>query len=207
MKPPESLPGLFAYDTRKRRLTARSQLGYMLRAAALADLLLRGNLVDETGKAQAGTPPQPLDPVLDGVLSQVAGAPPRKWQHWVRKDHRAAVHAVRDQLEADRMIKVARHRILGVFPATRITLSPHVATRLANRVNGAVRGSQPLSRVDPHDAALVALVTTGGLKIVLSPAQRLRSKAWIAQLTESSGPIPPALRNVIRNAPAAASGG
>jgi hypothetical protein len=51
------------------------------------------------------------------------------------------------------MIKVERRRILGVFPATRITLSqPHVATRLANRVNGAVRGTQPLSRVDPHDA-------------------------------------------------------
>jgi hypothetical protein len=70
------------------------------------------------------------------------------------------------------MIKVERRRILGVFPATRITLSqPHVATRLANRVNGAVRGTRPLSRVDPHDAALVALVTSGGLKIVLSPAQ------------------------------------
>jgi hypothetical protein len=63
------------------------------------------------------------------------------------------------------MIKVERRRILGVFPATGITLSqPHVATRLANRVNGAVRGTQPLSRVDPHDAALVALVTTGGLR-------------------------------------------
>jgi hypothetical protein len=97
------------------------------------------------------------------------------------------------------MIKVERRRILGVFPATGITLSqPHVATRLANRVNGAVRGTQPLSRVDPHDAALVALVTSGGLKIVLSPAQRRRSKARIAQLTESSGPIPPALRNVIQ---------
>jgi hypothetical protein len=50
-------------------------------------------------------------------------------------------------------------------------------------------------------------VTTGGLKIVLSPAQRRRSKAWIAQLTESSGPIPLALRNVIRNARAAAASG
>ena len=95
------------------------------------------------------------------------------------------------------MIKVEGRRILGVFPATRITLSqPHVATRLANRVNGAVRGTRPLSRVDPHDAALV--VTSGGLKIVLSPAQRRRSKARTAQLTESSGPIPPALRNVIQ---------
>src|SRR3982074_3643993 len=58
MKPPESLPSelfLLAYDTRKRRLTARAQLGYVVRAAALADLL-RGNLVDESGKAQAATP-------------------------------------------------------------------------------------------------------------------------------------------------------
>jgi hypothetical protein len=139
--------------------------------------------------------------VLDGVLSQVAGAPPRKWQRWVRKDHRATVHAVRDQLEADRMIKVERHRILGVFPATRITLrQQQVATRLANRVNSAVRSTQPLSGVDPHDAALVALVAAGDLKIVLSPAQRRRSKARIAQLTESSGPIPAALRQVIRGA-------
>jgi hypothetical protein len=104
------------------------------------------------------------------------------------------------------MIKVEGRRILGVFPATRITLSqPHVATRLANRVNGAVRGTQPLSR--PARRRPGRARDHRWPEIVLSPAQRRRSKARTAQLTESSGPIPPALRNVIRNARAAAASG
>ncbi len=64
VKLPESLPArlyLLAYDTEKNRMTAGSQLGLVLRAAALADLYLTERLTDEAGKAHAagggGGPP------------------------------------------------------------------------------------------------------------------------------------------------------
>jgi hypothetical protein len=217
MKPPESLPAelfLLAYDTRKGKLTERSHLGYILRAAALSDLWLSGHLVDTGGKAEPGkAKTAPADPLLGAVLDQVAHAPGKPWRHWIRKDQRAAVHVVRDQLETDRVIKVEKYRALGVFPATRITLrQAQLPARLASRVSGAVRGSQPLRRVDPHDAALAALAAAAELRVVLSRAQRRDAKARIAQLTEAAGPVPPALRKVIRDvnaatAAAASSGG
>ena len=47
---PESLPAqlyLLAYDPRRERLTARTQLGYLMRAAALTDLRLGGHIADQ----------------------------------------------------------------------------------------------------------------------------------------------------------------
>ncbi len=47
MELPESLPArlyLLAYDRRRQRLTARPQLGFLLRAAAMADLELGGHV-------------------------------------------------------------------------------------------------------------------------------------------------------------------
>jgi len=210
MKAPESLPAelfLLAYDPRKGKLTQRAHLGYLLRAAALAELLLGGQIVEtdgkvNPGKAKAGAP----DPLSRTVLGQVTETPGKKWHHWIRKDYRAAVGVVRDQLEADRVIKVEKYRVLGLFPGTRVTLrQPRVASRLVSRVGSTVRGSQPLSRMDPRDATLTALVTTAGLNVVLSRAQRRQAKTRIAQLNEIAGPVPAALRKVIRDANAAAA--
>jgi hypothetical protein len=211
MKAPETLPGelfLLAFDTRKGKLTNRSHLGYVLRAGALNELYLRGHLVDADGKAQPGTPGATLDGVLAGVLEQVSASAPKKWHHWVRKDARAMFHTVRDQLEADRVIKVERRKLLGIFPADRITLrQPQLAARLASKVGGIARGRQPLSRVGAHDTALAALVAASSIKVTFSGSDRRRHKATITQLTAASGPVAPALRKVIRDAQAAAASG
>ena len=71
MDRPDSLAAqlfLLAYDTKRQRLVSRSELGYALRAAALADLVLRGSLVDDGGKPVPGSPAPGADPVLDPVL-------------------------------------------------------------------------------------------------------------------------------------------
>ncbi|MFL6056949.1 MAG: GPP34 family phosphoprotein, partial [Actinoallomurus sp.] len=55
MSLPRSLPArlyLLAYDLDKERMTSRTQLGLVLRAAALADLYLDRRLADEDGKAR-----------------------------------------------------------------------------------------------------------------------------------------------------------
>ncbi|HSV66522.1 MAG TPA: GPP34 family phosphoprotein [Mycobacteriales bacterium] len=225
MELPESLPArlyLLACDTRKERLTNRSMIGHALRAAALTDLLLTGQLADKRGKAVVAdrTPPggpmprDPMprdpvssDPVLAAVLAEIRAGRPRSWKRWVRTGARPTRDAVRDQLMAGRWIRVEQHRILGLFPTARITLrQPTVVSNLHRRVRTILVGAQPASRVDPRDAALVALAAAGELRTVLTRAQRREHKRRISQLTEASGPAVAALRKVVQELAASAVG-
>ena len=68
---PESLPTqlyLLAYDPRKERMTARTQLGYLMRAAALTDLRLSGHVTDEGRKMRVVNPGGVADQVLGAAL-------------------------------------------------------------------------------------------------------------------------------------------
>jgi hypothetical protein len=209
MDVPESLAGrlyLLAYDTRRQRMTARSELGFLMRAGALTDLLMAGHLTNEGGKPHAvSTGPLP-DPLMDAVLRQIAGSRPRSWQHWVNKGARQAVWAVRDQLAADGWIRLEQRRVLGLFPSTKVTVrDTRVVKRLASTVSSTLRGGQPAARLDPRDAALVALAATGELKVVLPRALRRTHKRRITELGEIAQPVLQALKKAITNARAAAA--
>ncbi|GGK01799.1 hypothetical protein GCM10010123_34630 [Pilimelia anulata] len=208
MAVPDSLPQrmfLLAYDPDKGRIRAGGNTGAVLRAAALADLYLSGHLADERGRVAVVGVRRPCpDPVLAAVLDEVAGARPRKWHTWVGRRQRAAVGAVRQQLGDGGWVRLEPHRILGLFPTVRVTVrDPRVRKELVSRVTGAL--SSPVGRVEPADAALVALVAAGDLHGVLDRRTKRAHKQRIRELTERSGPAGPALRKSIRDA--AASGG
>lgn len=203
---PESLPArlyLLSYDTGRRRMTGW-YLGYVLRAAALTDLLLAGALADDSGKARAVPGPAPADPVLDDVLRQVAASRLRSWRHWVSKGERPMKRAVREQLAAGGWIRVEPRRILG-FPADRVTVrDTRVVKRLQDGVSGALRG--PVGQVRPRDAALVALAASGELRTVFPRARRRDHKKRIEQLNAHTGPVATALRKVLQQVKAASAG-
>ncbi|MDL4820751.1 GOLPH3/VPS74 family protein [Actinomadura opuntiae] len=201
---PDTLPArmyLLAYDLRKQRLTTRgSQLGYVLRAAALTELFLDGRLEDRRGRPVPGTPGE--DPY--GVLAQISASRPRSWQHWVRKGGRALVRTVRDELVRDGWIRVRGRRMLGLFPYQEVTVrDPRVVKELWGGASSALRG-RPVAHVNSYDAAAVALAAAGELKAVLPGSERRRHKRRIAELTARSGPAAPAVRKVIRAQRAAA---
>jgi hypothetical protein len=202
---PDSLPArmfLLAYDLRKQRMTGNdSRLGYVLRGAALAELYLDGRLVEEDGKPRPGTPGD--DPY--GLVAQIAGSRPRSWQHWVRKDGRAMVRRVREELVKDGWIRARRHRVLGLFPAWQVTVKdPRVVKELWGGASSALRG-KPVAHVNSYDAAAVALAAAGDLKSVVSRSDRRRHKHRIADLTARTGPAATAVRKVIRAQQAAAA--
>lgn len=224
MQRPESLPArlyLLAYDTRKRRLTSRDRLGFALRAAALADLLLRGWLRDDSGKAvlastevgrsttngaSSRAAAAKLDPFLASLLHEIEGSRPRRWQHWVRKRSNRAAPAVRDQLAAARVIRVERHGILGVIPQDRITVrDTRTLNNISREVVGAACGPRPVVRLDPAAGALAAIAAAAELHTVLSNLQRWRHRRRIAELNQLVTPVPAALRRVIRQRWSAAS--
>ncbi|MBN6037858.1 GPP34 family phosphoprotein [Amycolatopsis sp. 195334CR] len=194
---------------RDGRVPDRQRVGYLVRAAALTDLLLRGRLADHDGQAGAVPGGSTGDPVLDEVLGQIVESGPRKWRHWVRKDHRRALESVEEQLSDAHLIKVERSRFFG---RRRITLrNPAPATGLHHTVDKALRGDAPVSRIPREDAALVALVAAVDLKGVVPGRDRRRHKDRLRQLEERGGAAVPVLRKVFRELSqvraAAASGG
>jgi hypothetical protein len=209
MDVPESLAGrlyLLAYDPQRRRMTAQSELGFLVRAGALTDLLLAGHLTDEDGKPAARTHTPLADPLPDAVLRQISQSRPRPWRHWVDKGARQAVRDVRDQLAADGWIRLESRRVLGIFPVTRVTVrDTRVVKRLAGTVSATLRGGQPVSRLDPADAALVALAAAAELKVVLPRKRRRANKRRIDELSAHAGPVPRALHKAVQGARAAAA--
>jgi|SRR5581483_7421023 len=202
---PESLPArlfLLALNPTRHRLTGLTQLGYLLRAGALADLEVRGLIGDESGKVRIGTKLHVGDPVLDAMLAEIAGDRPRSWRAWVQRRQWAIRAEVRGQLEEQRWIVTEPRRILGLFPALRITVLDQVAVdRLRDRLAAALEGGH----VDKRDAALVALAAAGQLRTVFTGRQRRVHRRRIAELGAQAGQAPPALRKVIRQLQASAS--
>ena len=197
---------LLAYNPDRGRVGVGTNLGAMLRAAALADLYLGGHLTDERGRAAIDVRHPCHDPVLAALLAEIAGARPRKWQSWIGRRQRAAVRAVRQQLGDGGWVRLQPHRVLGLFPTTKVTIrDPRVRKELLGRVNGALKN--PANRIDPADAALVAIIAAGDLKLVLDRKTKRANKRRIQQLTEHSEPIGSALHKSIQAAAAAAAGG
>ncbi|MFH9348269.1 GPP34 family phosphoprotein [Kitasatospora sp. NPDC017646] len=191
---------LLAHDPRRGRTTQHSSLNLLLQAAALTELLRRGLLYEEGRKAVArvrgGAAEAGLDPYSARLLGQIRASRPHSWSTWVGRARSTGrdqpVRWVRDGLaDADR-VTLRQHRVAGLFPVTLVTLDdPGAREALVAAVAGALKG--PLSRVDPADAALTALVAAGRLRSVLSARQRREHRARIGKLAPAAGPVPRAL--------------
>jgi hypothetical protein len=150
--------------------------------------------------------PDPADPVLAGVLADIRRVGPRKWRTWVDRRHGAIVRQVRDELERARLIKVEHHRVLGLFPADRITLRhPLVRRHLLRNATDTLRPARLVTRVDIRDAAVVVLAATGDLRTVLTKDQRTRHQDRLAQLAVRVGPVVPALKKALQQSHASAA--
>jgi hypothetical protein len=178
VKAPDALAArlfLLAYDPQTGKLAARSRLGKILRAAALVDLQLSGNLADDNDRARLTKAADPADPVLAAVLDDIRRVGPRKWRTWVDRHPRAIVREVRGDLERARLINVEPYRVFGLVPAHRITLrQPLIRRQLLQRATDTLRPARLVTRVDLRDAAIVVLASTGDLRTVLSKDRRTR---------------------------------
>jgi hypothetical protein len=212
MNPPDSLPAkmfLLAFHPRRPRLTGRGDLGYLLRAAALAEMVLNGQLRDDGGKAVTTGRAPSSDPVSAGLWHEIEADSPRSWRRLIARDRKQTFRAVRDQLAHARVIKLEAVRFLGVFPYTRTTLrDTRHARQIAEQVGRAIRGGQAADRVDRDAALLAALASAGQLKVVLGARDRRRFKARLDQFAAPAEPVVKALhRAIAAKRAAAASGG
>jgi hypothetical protein len=203
MTPPGTLPAqlyLLACDPGRQRLSGRSQLGYVLRAAVLAELQLRGLLTDRGGKPVVTTGPAAagLDPLHQRVLAELANSKPRRWTHWVSKNATSTRRAVEDALVSAGALRITRARRLGLLPVSRISLTdPRVRTGIETVLRETVLGCEPVARVAPKAAALVALAAAGDLRTALPHSMRRACKQRIKDLSTAAGAPAAALRHAL----------
>ncbi|MFE0028689.1 GPP34 family phosphoprotein [Amycolatopsis sp. NPDC059021] len=201
-----SLPAkayLLACDPGGGRLRDRQRVSLLVRAAALTDLVRRGRIADEDGKAVIVDERGTGDLVLDDVLAEVAGDR-RSWRSWVRRGARDTLQSLETQLDAAGTIELKVSRALGLFTVRRpVVLDGGAVARLRGAVDYAVRGTTEVSEVDAADAALAALVAAVELRTVVSRRDRRRHRARVAELEERAGAAVPALRKVFRELRAA----
>jgi hypothetical protein len=197
---------LIAYDVERQKLTGGGTHAILVRAAALVELSLDGQLVDHDGKAEP-TGRHTDDPVLDAVLRQITESKPRNWKHWVNKSHKDTYQAVRERLAIQRVIRVQEVKLLGLIPRHNVTVADtRVVRELIAGARRPVLGSTAVGQVDLPEAALVSLVAAVELNTVFSGRERREHRAKIKQLAERTGPAVKALRKAVEDQHAIASG-
>jgi hypothetical protein len=166
---------LLACDPDRQRLTQASDLGYVLRAAILAELSQDGLLSVRDGRVRASGSRRARDPLLTAVLREVEEGTPRTWRRLIMRRARPTVGVVRRQLAAANVIAVDSRRLFGLVPVQQLTVHDPVAVAaLRARLHAALYGDLPVEHIDPGDAALLALAAGGGLRTVLPWRDRRR---------------------------------
>ncbi|MFF4256719.1 GPP34 family phosphoprotein [Streptomyces sp. NPDC001663] len=198
---------LLAHDDAAEGPYDRSRTQLLVRAAALADLALRGRLGEDRGTVTVtGTEPTG-DPVLDGVLRDAAAG--RGWKQLVRRHRKRTLTEVEDRLAAAGILTVKAPR--SRFGTRRSTMTDRaVPAVLRARVSEALQGDGPVWEIPAADAALLALAAAGGIRSVVSRQDRKTFRARIDACTGSFGALAPGLEKEVRALPTtmiAAQGG
>lgn len=199
---PLSLPArmhVLAWDTTRLTVTGEAQLPYLVRAAALTELVQRGLLTDDDGIAvPAGPDARTGDPVLDGLLELTEESRPRPWRTWITLRAAVTLDAVRARLAADGLLRVERTRVLKIFPSVEYRpAAAAVARRLHAEVRDILDGPVPADRVPPADAALIALAAAARLRTLPGAGERDCHRARIAALADRAGASAPVLHTLL----------
>lgn len=170
---------LMAYDLDGSKLYDRTRAAFLVHAAALTELILRGLVRDDGGHPQVVTGPPSGDLVLDELLSEMA-VHRRSWKSWLRhhcKQSRACTEAALDETGA---ITITGRRLGG---RCIVTVSDTTAVKvLQAEVTAVLSGDLPTVEVSPADAALAVLAVTGGVRPVLPPRASRRGNGHVREL-------------------------
>jgi hypothetical protein len=200
---------LIGYDVAKQKLTG-SQKPELVRAAVLAELYLRGRLIDADGTAAvARHSPATGDPTLDAVVDDILGSSrPRAWKHWIRQAAKPGYLALQDRLVQERVITVREGRMLGLFPTHTVNVpDTRIVSRLITDARQSALAGRQADHIDPRQAALAALAAEAELNTVFTGRERRQYRKQIAALAEPIRPMAKAFRAVVVEDQASAAGG
>ncbi|MFJ9608552.1 GPP34 family phosphoprotein [Kitasatospora sp. NPDC101176] len=177
---------LLAFDTEARTLQDRARAGFLVRAAALAELARRGAAAEDDGGRVRVVRADPTgDGVLDALLADLGGEQ-RTWKSWIKRGREDTLEAVEERLAVLGVMTVTDRDPYGpVAPRRAVAMvDPREALDLQVRVAGLVRGTAPVAGVPYEEAALAALAAHGHLRLVLSRHDRREHADRIAAFTD-----------------------
>ncbi|MFE3163111.1 GPP34 family phosphoprotein [Streptomyces sp. NPDC059224] len=188
---------LLAHDGSARGPFDRRRTGFLIRAAVLVELALRGHVVQgDDGAVRVAAAGPAGDPVLDAVLREAADAP-HGWGALVRRHRGSTLRAVEDRLAADGRVTLDERR--GPFSTRRVTVAdPAAVQALTGRVSAVLRGGGPVAEAGLADAALVALCAAGGVPSVAPRREARVHRARVDALTGRLGSLAPGLEKAVR---------
>jgi hypothetical protein len=184
----DSLPArlfLLACDVEGERVKWGDELGYAVRAGALAELEARGCLRDEGGKARPVGDRRTGDAVLDGVLRGITDHPrQRRWRTLVQRERRQTCLALEGQLAKSGVISVERRALRR----KRITVHERdLPGRLRAEAVATLTGSEPVERIEPLSAALASMAALAHLCPELDWRVRYANRHRLKELTKQAG--------------------
>jgi hypothetical protein len=188
---------LLAHDDAAEGPYDRSRTELLVRAAALADLALRGRLREDGGTLTVSGMETAGDPVLDGVLRDAAG---HGWKHLVRRHRKRTLTEVEDRLAVAGLLTVKAPRTR--FGTRRLTVTDRaVSAALRARVSAALHGDGPVQEIPAADGVLLALAAAGGLRSVVSREDQKTFRARIDACTGHLAALAPGLEKAVRALP------
>ncbi|GJF31557.1 hypothetical protein KNE206_42570 [Kitasatospora sp. NE20-6] len=192
---------LLAFDTRAQLLQDRTRAGFLVRAAALAELAHRGAAAENgAGRVQVVSAAPTGDRVLDALLAEL-GERPRTWKSWIKRSRDDTLEAVEERLTVLGVMTMADRVPHGpVTPHRAVAMDdPREALDLQLRVAELVRGSAPIAEAPFADAVLAALAAHGHLRLVLSRHDRKAHAGRITTLTDRITDHAPGLARAVGN--------
>jgi hypothetical protein len=184
---------LLAYDLKRRRFdyTKLWLLGYALRGATLAELVMTGHLqdVDGTARRAGGWPPN--DPVFRTTLEAIEADEPKPWSQLVVDSEKNAGRLVRDQLENHGWICQRRRRRFGLVPTRwHAPNNEGAVLALADRASKALCNAVEGRSADPRALTVGMLGILGELPVLLTQEGLADHRARLRELAlATAGPI------------------
>jgi hypothetical protein len=152
---------LLAYDLDKEDLYDRTRTAFLTRAGVLAELALRGYVVEADGDVKITKNQATGDAVLDEALGQIAEHD-RSWKSWLKHDYKQTLETTERVLAATGLLAVEEKKVLGLVPRTHVRVSDTgVVKELQAEAVEILHGTGPAGDVDPADAAVVSLAAAG----------------------------------------------
>lgn len=177
---------LLALDDVSGRPTSRAHLDLGLAGAVLVDLALAGRVDMADGCLVVTDATLTGDVVADAVLARIAERQrARRPKDWVRRLAKGLRGGVVDRLVSAGVLRREKHKVLGLFPTTRLPArSQAVESDARARLDAAVlRGHDP----EPRTAALVALVQAANLRKMAFPdADRKAVERRMSEIAEGT---------------------
>ncbi|MGW4485465.1 GPP34 family phosphoprotein [Amycolatopsis sp. NPDC004368] len=168
---------LLACDPDRGRVRRRSDAALLVRAAAVADLVLRGRLAVAGGRVSAAGHGPVGDLLLDDLLADLTEEGPMRWKRLVQRESADTVRSLELQLAAAGLVRVPRRKVVELVDRT-------PADEIRATVDAALSGST----VDDATAALTALAAAAEVGFTRCSARRharrLEQLALAAGVTE-----------------------